>query len=325
MILADKIIKLRKQFGWSQENLADALDVSRQSVSKWESGNSIPDLTKILKMAELFGVSTDYLLKDDLENFDSSGIDSDPKVVKLTLEEVNQYVELKVKASKLISKGVLILIYAVIPLFLMLAISESQMLSISGDAAVLVGLTLMLIIVASGISILIHSNQYKHAIDDLNGDFELSYGIEGVYREKLHKYLPTFTRTVTIAVVTFILSVLPLLYAGLISNSDTLPLFMLIVLIFFVGLGVYQLILVNARKNAYEKILKQGDYEPEKAKELKQEEQVGAFYWPLVVAIYLGWSLLTHDWHITWIVWPVAGLVFAALLGFIQLVAPKKK
>mgnify|MGYP002412237337 CR=1 FL=1 len=71
MILADKIIQLRKQFGWSQENLADALNVSRQSVSKWESGNSIPDLTKILKMAEIFGVSTDYLLKDEIEKPDA--------------------------------------------------------------------------------------------------------------------------------------------------------------------------------------------------------------------------------------------------------------
>ena len=325
MILADKIIKLRKQFGWSQENLADALDVSRQSVSKWESGNSIPDLTKILKMAEIFGVSTDYLLKDDLENFDANGVDSDPKVVKLSLEEVNQYVELKVKASKIISKGVLILIYAVIPLFLMLAVSEDQLLSISRDAAVLIGLTLMLIVIASGVSILIQSNKYKHAMDDLNGNFELSYGIEGVIKDKLTKYLPTFTRTVAICVATFILSVLPLLYTGLISDSDTLPLFMLIVLIFLVGLGVYQLILVSARKNAYEMILKQGDFAPEKVKELKQEEQVGAFYWPLVVAIYLGWSLWTHDWHITWIVWPVGGLIFAALLGFIQLVAPKNK
>lgn len=324
MILADKIIQLRKQFGWSQENLADALDVSRQSVSKWESANSIPDLNKILKMAELFGVTTDYLLKDDVESIDSNGVDSDPKVVKLTMEEVNQYVDLKVKASLLISKGVLLLIYALIPLFLMLAISEDNILSITNDAAVLVGLTLMLIIVASGVSILIHSNKYKHVIDDLNGDFELSYGIEGVYKEKLTKYLPSYTRTVAIAVVTFIFSVLPLLYAGLISDSDTLPLYMLIIMVFLVGTGVYQLILVSARKNAYEMILKQGDFEPEKVKENKREEQIGAFYWPLVVAIYLGWSLWTHDWHITWIVWPVGGLIFAALLGFVQMVAPKE-
>ena len=62
MILADKIINERKKNGWSQEELAEMLEVSRQSVSKWESAQSVPDLQKILKMAEVFGVSTDYLL-----------------------------------------------------------------------------------------------------------------------------------------------------------------------------------------------------------------------------------------------------------------------
>ena len=67
MILADKIIDLRKKAGMSQEELAEKLGVSRQSVSKWESAQSTPDLNRILKMSEIFGVSTDVLLKDELD------------------------------------------------------------------------------------------------------------------------------------------------------------------------------------------------------------------------------------------------------------------
>ena len=67
MILADKIAELRKKNGWSQEELADKPEVSRQSISKWESAQSIPDMNRILKMSEVFGVSTDLLLKDNLE------------------------------------------------------------------------------------------------------------------------------------------------------------------------------------------------------------------------------------------------------------------
>ena len=69
MILADKIMQLRKQKGWSQEELAEKLGISRQSVSKWESGMSVPDLDKILKLGELFAVSTDYLLKEEMEEY----------------------------------------------------------------------------------------------------------------------------------------------------------------------------------------------------------------------------------------------------------------
>ena len=67
MILADKVMTLRKKNGWSQEELAEKLNISRQSVSKWESGASIPDIDKIIALSGLFGVSTDYLLKDNLE------------------------------------------------------------------------------------------------------------------------------------------------------------------------------------------------------------------------------------------------------------------
>ncbi|MDR3998985.1 MAG: helix-turn-helix transcriptional regulator, partial [Evtepia sp.] len=71
MILADKITELRKRSGWSQEELAGRLGVSRQAVSKWESAASIPDLDKILKLSQLFDVSTDTLLKDEIDLADA--------------------------------------------------------------------------------------------------------------------------------------------------------------------------------------------------------------------------------------------------------------
>lgn len=58
MILADKIIALRKKAGWSQEELAQQLGVTRQSVSKWEGAQSIPDLDKILQISRIFANNT---------------------------------------------------------------------------------------------------------------------------------------------------------------------------------------------------------------------------------------------------------------------------
>lgn len=95
MILADKIIQLRKKNGWSQEQLGEQLDVSRQSVSKWESGLSIPDLEKILKMSELFGVSTDYLLKDEIEEALPSETEAPAETARLIeVEYANEYMDL---------------------------------------------------------------------------------------------------------------------------------------------------------------------------------------------------------------------------------------
>lgn len=63
MTLGEKIYKLRTEQGLSQETFGDKLGVSRQSVSKWETDQSVPEPDKIVAISELFGVSTDYLLK----------------------------------------------------------------------------------------------------------------------------------------------------------------------------------------------------------------------------------------------------------------------
>ena len=88
MNLAEKIQDLRKRNGLSQEQLAERLGISRQAVSKWESGQSVPDIDKIVLMSEFFKVSTDYLLKLEREATEKSA----------TQEEYT--IEVSVKMSK---------------------------------------------------------------------------------------------------------------------------------------------------------------------------------------------------------------------------------
>lgn len=63
MELSEKLLNLRKANDLTQEQLAEKLNVSRQAVSKWESGQSVPELDKIVALCELFDITTDYLLK----------------------------------------------------------------------------------------------------------------------------------------------------------------------------------------------------------------------------------------------------------------------
>lgn len=81
MKLQDKIIECRKANGWSQEDLADKLNVSRQAISRWENGTALPDAQNILQISRLFRVTTDYLLNDDYES------DNDIPAVKTATEE----------------------------------------------------------------------------------------------------------------------------------------------------------------------------------------------------------------------------------------------
>ena len=99
MILADKIIQQRKKNGWSQEELAEKMNVSRQAVSKWESAQTVPDLQKILQLATLFGVTTDYLLKDEIE--DAEYTPNEPSSAnKVSLSMAQDYLGLRKSAAK---------------------------------------------------------------------------------------------------------------------------------------------------------------------------------------------------------------------------------
>ena len=73
MTLGEKILNMRKARGWSQEELADRAGVSRQAVSRWESGSAKPDADKIIAICDLFGVSADYLLRDNYEGGKTAG------------------------------------------------------------------------------------------------------------------------------------------------------------------------------------------------------------------------------------------------------------
>ena len=109
MIFADKLILLRKKAGWSQEELAEQMNVTRQSVSKWEGAQSVPDLDKMIRLSELFGVSTDYLLKDEIEQAEHINSSNDmPSLKHVSMDESNAFLSVKTRTPKTIAYAALL-------------------------------------------------------------------------------------------------------------------------------------------------------------------------------------------------------------------------
>ena len=81
MKLNEKIFENRKKLGLSQEDLANKLDVSRQTVSKWEVGSATPEVEKIVKLSDIFNVSVDYLVKENEEKDIKKGITINKKLI----------------------------------------------------------------------------------------------------------------------------------------------------------------------------------------------------------------------------------------------------
>ena len=146
MILADKITNLRKKNGWSQEELAEKMQVSRQAVSKWEGAQTAPDLEKILALSKLFGVTTDYLLKDEIEDEEFTDDTDRMPVKRVSLALANEFLEWRKRAAKHIAAAAFLCIAAVIPLLLLGAATEAPVNPISENLASGVGLVVLLVL-----------------------------------------------------------------------------------------------------------------------------------------------------------------------------------
>ena len=179
MILADKIIDLRKKNGWSQEDLAEKMDVSRQSISKWEGAQSVPDMGRIVRLSELFGVSTDYLLKDDMEREELVSVpDTDTSLRTVSVEEASAFLAVKEKSAPRIALGVMLCILSPIVLILLGGASGTGKIALSDYQATGVGLTVLLLMVGSAVAIFVTSSIRTGSFEYLEKEpIETLYGV----------------------------------------------------------------------------------------------------------------------------------------------------
>ena len=317
MILADKIIEERKKNGWSQEELANKLGVSRQAVSKWESAGSIPDLQRILQMSELFGVTTDYLLKDEIEEAPLNEY-VETNTIKVSMEEANQYLDMKSRGSRIVANATSLCILSPVPLIVLGTMTEDH---------TLIGFSLIFLLVLVSIAVYLFVNyglRESHMQHLEKENFETEYGVSGMVREKRNQYESTFIRYITIGIVLCILSVIPTIIAGVIDVSDSMCAISVGILLIIVSIGVNLLIRAGMIKSSYDTLLQEGEYTKEEKHLKKRTDDFSGAYWCLVVAIYLGWSFSTNNWKFTWIIWPVAGVLFAAVLGIARMIVRDK-
>lgn len=313
MILADKIITLRKKNGWSQEELAEKMNVSRQAVSKWEGAQTIPDLGKVLQLARLFGVTTDYLLKDELEAEEHTADDIPPALRKIGMEEAGIYLKEREAAAKRISLGVLLCILSPIPLLLLLGAVEEG-LGVREEVALGAGLTVLILLVAMAVAFFVYTGFRNAPYEFLEEgvDFELEYGVEGMVREKQKAFRKSYVLHMVISICFCLLSPIPL-FLGVFGGDGFQIMVLLCVTIAIAGGGVYGLVRNDVRWEGMQKLLREGEYAPREKEKNSIRESIAAAYWLVLTAVYLAWSFLSGDWHITWVVFAAGGVLFAAL------------
>lgn len=325
MILADKIIKLRKKNGWSQEELADKMEVSRQAVSKWESAQTVPNLEKILQLGELFGVTTDYLLKDEMEDEEFADDTLSSPVKRVSLEQAHEFLAWRKTASVRIAFATFLCIISPICLFFLGLVSEEPYMYLSENIAAGIGLGVLILLVAIASAIYIICGFKTAPYEFLEKEaFETEYGVTGMVKEKQKAYRNTYIKFNVIGTCLCILSPLAL-FIGAFTENDLYALVGFSFMIIIVGIAVVFFIVAGVRWASMQKLLKEGEFAPEAKKKNALEESISGIYWLVTTAIFLAWSFSTNDWEKTWIVWPVAGVVFAAVMIVFNMVSKDKK
>lgn len=308
MNLSEKIATLRKRQGWSQEELADQLDVLRQSVSKWESGQSTPDLPKLLALSNIFAVSCDYLLKEDgTQQLDSH------KCRLVTLEQAASYLKLHTRNAKVLAIGVCLCIFSPIPMFLLSAFVKPDLglLQISDNVSGALGLIMLLSFVAVACCLFLHYGvQEKPYAFLVQEEFDTQYGVVDYVQQTQQSFLPRYNRYNLIGTVLCILAVIPLLLCGMHGGTGVVILGLCCMLV-LVGIGVYFFTLGTTIWQGTEKLLRQGEFSPLNRKVNEKTEFISGAYWLIITAIYLLWSFRVN-FSVSWILWPVSALVYAA-------------
>ncbi|WP_051353663.1 helix-turn-helix domain-containing protein [Atopobium fossor] len=344
MILGEKIMSLRKRVGWSQEELAHELGVSRQSVSKWESSTSIPDIQKIMALAKLFDVSTDYLLRDELDEPVASvcvvgntqdtvaaqvdvptahsvmealsgTADNKPAHV-VTLDEANAFLETTQKLSNRTAFGAFLC--AASPVILLATSTMMEHNYLGEEQAMAIGMTVLFCMVAVGVALFIAQESKLSRFEYLSKEvLTLQYGVEAVVRRKQEAHNPVNHLLMIIGVVLCILSLVPLFLH--VYMTDLLGLDISVsVMLFIIAIGVFLLVKSDIEMDSFKKLLQEGKYDPTEKLMASRTSWLPKMYWPVVLAIYLIASFTTNRWDKTWIIWAVAGILYPVVSTFVQ-------
>ena len=329
MILADKIIELRKKEGWSQEELAEKLSVTRQSVSKWEGAQSIPDLDKVVQMSRLFGVTTDYLLKDELEESQPAECDAAPVLRRVTMAQASDYLALRRAAAPKMALATMLCVFSPIALIGLGGLSELSVsaVRITEDAAGGIGLCVLIVLVAIAVALFISCGNKAKEYDFLEKEpFETEYGVTGMVKERQKAFKPVYDRMNLTGTMLCILSVLPL-FAAAISGWDFLAVMAVCVLLALVGIGTYFFVYGGTVNGAMEKLLEEGDYTRYEKSRKNITGPVSVIYWLVVTAIFMLYTFGPNgngQPRYSWIIWAVGGVLYAAVLAVVKLIRNRK-
>lgn len=314
MTFSDKLIALRKKAGWSQEELAERLNVSRQSVSKWESAQSMPDIDKILQLSSLFSVTTDCLLKDTQAEPEYTEDDTSP-LPRVTLAQAEDYLTKAQANAPQMALATALCIVSPIPLLALGAVSELGLLGLDDNLAGGLGMIALLVLVAVAVVLFMQCGAAVREYEFLEKEpIETEHGVTALVRERRAAFAPEYDRANRIGAALCILAAVPLFAAVMVGVSFLMSMSICLLLV-LVACGVYAFVRVGTVQDAMDRLLEDGDFTRGHKAVKGRLTALTAAYWLVVVAIFLWYTFGPNgngQPQYSWFIWAIAGVVYAA-------------
>ncbi|MCL2403628.1 MAG: permease prefix domain 1-containing protein [Coriobacteriia bacterium] len=185
---------------------------------------------------------------------------------------------------------------------------------------------LLFLFIIPAVGLFIHHGMKLSHFEDINeGRFRLDVGQRAQLKMTADELRSQDSRKVITGVTLILLGVVAIVLGGFMQSAlspgtNVIPQIQTIAvisLLLAIGISVRMFIVHFMYRGAYDKLLQRGDYTPENRKNDTIVGAIASFYWPLAVVVYLGWSFAFGAWHISWIIWPIAGVLFGGIAAFI--------
>lgn len=292
-------------------------------------------MEKILQLSNLFGVSTDYLLKDEITQPETktafpitaqtaADYGETKPLRRVSMEEASEYIRLRKESALKIAVATFLCILSPAVLIMLGALSEKPGFALDENAAADLGLCVLLVLVAIGVAIFISTASKVKEYEFLEKEpFETAYGVTGMVRSRLAEYKDEYTRLNIIGTVLCILSAVPLFAAMCLNGSDLMYAGAVCLLLFLVACGCFAFVSGGTYYGVLMKLLEEGDYTRENKRKSKLLGKISAIYWLTVTAIFMFYTFGPYgngQPQYSWFIWAVAGVLYGAVVAAVKLV-----
>lgn len=245
--------------------------------------------------------------------------------VLVSMQTAQEFISVKLKSSLYIATGVLLCIISPATLIYLSSLAEAgEFKSHIADA---IGLSVLFVLVAIAVGIFIINGSRLEKFEYIQKEvLNLEAGVGSYVSGLKEDFRVKHSLCITAGVSLCIISAIPLILVGVLDeDNEVLTSMTVCVLLFLVAIAVFIFIVAGSIMESYNQLLQQNEFSKENKEEKEEENEltgkIAAIYWPLATVIYLLWSFITADWGITWMVWPVAGVLFGAIASICSMVS----